>query len=188
MNKVFKKVMAIVAVVALTFSLAACGSSPETKTKLPETFPAFTATDLTGKSVSSDMFKDNAVTVLNLWFTGCEACVQEMPQLEKISKELEAKGGKMVGICTDATDDKMKKEATDILKKSGATYTNLSVDNDSEAGKFLGTVMAYPTTLLVDRQGHIVGDAIVGSIDSQEQIDNLMKRVDEIVAKDGGAK
>jgi cytochrome oxidase Cu insertion factor (SCO1/SenC/PrrC family) len=202
MKTMIKKFAALAAALLMTVSLAACGqSSPADSsgststagtstagTSTPGTFPSFTATDMNGNQVTDQTFKDHPVTVLNLWFTGCTGCVQEMPNLEKISEMLKEKGGQMIGICTDPADTQTKKEAQDILTKNGVTYTNLFVDSSSDAQKYLDSVMAFPTTLLVDRGGNIVGDPVVGSIDTQEQIDDFMKRVDDIVAKDGGNK
>ena len=111
-----------------------------------------------------------------------------MPNLEKISEKLKEKDGQMVGLCLDAADEETKKQALKILNNKGVSYTNLAVDSSSDAQKYLDSITAFPTTLLVDRNGNIIGDAVVGSIDTQKQIDAFMKRVNDIVAKDGGQK
>ncbi len=36
--------------------------------------------------------------------------------------------------------------------------------SDGEAGKFTTNIFAYPTTYVVDRNGNIVGEPIVGAI------------------------
>ena len=180
------KIAAILAAFTLALTLTSCGGN---KSSLPEKFPSFMGKDIsTGNKVSDDVFADSTVTVVNIWFTGCQGCVQEMPQLEKISEALKAKGGKMIGMCLDVTGEESRKQALDILEKKGVTYANLSVDSTSNAQKFLNSIMAFPTTLLVDRDGNIIGKPIVGSVDTQKRIDALMSRVDEIVAKDGDRK
>lgn len=45
-----------------------------------------------------------------------------------------------------------------VLESQGATYRNLSIASDSNAGKYASEIMAFPTTILVDRNGKIVGD------------------------------
>ncbi len=48
--------------------------------------------------------------------------------------------------------------------RRGATYQNVYFASDGEAGKFTTNIFAYPTTYVVDRNGNIVGDPIVGAI------------------------
>ena len=45
-------------------------------------------------------------------------------------------------------------------------------------------IFAFPTTIVVDRNGNIVGDPIQGSLDTQDKIKALQDRIDEVVAKD----
>lgn len=190
MKTTVKKIAAIAAAMVLILSLAACGNTsdkPESGST-PDVFPSFTATDMSGNKVTEQTFKEHSVTVLNIWFTGCAGCVEEMPNLEKISEKLKEKDGQMVGLCLDAADEETKKQALKILNNKGVSYTNLAVDSSSDAQKYLDSITAFPTTLLVDRNGNIIGDAVVGSIDTQKQIDAFMKRVNDIVAKDGGQK
>ena len=67
---------------------------------------SFETTDLDGNSVNSaDLFRDKKVTVINFWATWCPHCVEELPELEKFTKELEAQGCQMIGICEDADTD-----------------------------------------------------------------------------------
>ncbi|MBQ4235421.1 MAG: TlpA family protein disulfide reductase, partial [Treponema sp.] len=39
----------------------------------------FTATDLNGRIVTSEIFEKNKVTMLNIWGTFCGPCIREMP-------------------------------------------------------------------------------------------------------------
>lgn len=181
MNKIIKKLTVLMTLVVLATSLVACGGKKEVAN---EKFPDFTAKDFQGNTVSQDIFKENSVTVVNVWFTGCKACIQEMPQLEKISNDLKAKGVGFVGICVDAEDPSLKAEGEKILKQAGVTYPNLITDHSEAIDKYLNGIVAFPTTLFVDKEGNIVGEPMVGSIDGQKGIDDLNKRVDEILAKE----
>ena len=85
---------------------------------------SFETTDLDGNSVNSaDLFRDKKVTVINFWATWCPHCVEELPELEKWNKELEAQGCQVIGICEDADTDAA--EAKRILGEKGVTYTNI---------------------------------------------------------------
>ena len=68
--------------------------------------------------------------------------------------------------------------------KQGAKYTNLSLDSNSEAGKYATSIMAFPTTIVLDRNGNIIGEPIMGGIDNDESYKQLMKTIDQILAAD----
>ena len=130
-------------------------------------FPAFEGKDLDGNTVkSSELFSKNAVTVVNFWFTTCNPCVGELAELDTLNKELTEKGGALIGVNTFTLDgnETAISEAKDVLAKKGATYQNVYFASDGEAGKFTTNIFAYPTTYVVDRNGNIVGDPIVGAI------------------------
>ena len=167
------------------------GGSTGSKTddsSLPK-FPAFEGKDLDGNTVkSSDLFSGKAVTVVNFWFTTCGPCVGELGDLDALNKELSGKGGALIGInaFTLDGDEAAISDAKDVLTQSGATYQNVYFDSGSEAGKFVESIYAYPTTYVVNRSGRIVGDPIVGAITSKAQADALQAQIDKALAADMG--
>ena len=167
------------------------GGSTGNKTddsSLPK-FPAFEGKDLDGNTVkSSDLFSGNAVTVVNFWFTTCGPCVGELGDLDALNKDLSGKGGALIGInaFTLDGDETAISDAKDVLTQSGATYQNVYFDSGSEAGKFVESIYAYPTTYVVNRSGRIVGDPIVGAITSKTQADALQAQIDKALAADMG--
>lgn len=152
-------------------------------------FPAFEGKDLDGNAVKSDeLFSGNAVTVVNFWFTTCNPCVGELSELDALNKELAEKGGSLIGVNTFTLDgdEAAISEAKDVLAKKGATYQNVYFDSDGEAGKFVENVFAYPTTYVVDRNGNIVGEPIVGAITEKKQAETLQKLIEQALAADVG--
>ena len=152
-------------------------------------FPAFEGKDLDGNPVKSDeLFSGNAVTVVNFWFTTCNPCVGELAELDALNKELAEKGGALIGVNTFTLDgdETAISEAKDVLAKKGATYQNVYFASDGEAGKFTTNIFAYPTTYVVDRNGNIVGDPIVGAITEKKQAETLQKLIDQTLAADKG--
>ena len=152
-------------------------------------FPAFEGKDLDGNTVKSDeLFSGNAVTVVNFWFTTCNPCVGELAELDALNKELAEKGGSLIGVNTFTLDgdEAAISEAKDVLAKKGATYQNVYFDSDGEAGKFTTNIFAYPTTYVVDRNGNIVGEPIVGAITEKKQAETLQKLIDQALAADVG--
>ena len=152
-------------------------------------FPAFEGKDLDGNTVKSDeLFSANAVTVVNFWFTTCNPCVGELAELDALNKELAEKGGSLIGVNTFTLDgdEEAISEAKDVLAKKGATYQNVYFDSDGEAGKFTTNIFAYPTTYVVDRNGNIVGEPIVGAITEKKQAETLQKLIEQALAADVG--
>ena len=152
-------------------------------------FPAFEGKDLDGNTVKSDeLFSANAVTVVNFWFTTCNPCVGELSELDALNKELAEKGGALIGInsFTLDGDEKAIAEAKEVLAKKGATYQNIYFGSGGDAGKFVENVFAYPTTYVVDRNGNIVGEPIVGAITEKNQAETLQKLIDQALAADAG--
>ena len=145
--------------------------------------------DLDGNPVKSDeLFSRNAVTVVNFWFTTCSPCVGELGELDALNKELAEKNGALIGVNSFTLDGNEAEisEAKDVLAKKGATYQNVYFDSDSEAGRFTTGIYAYPTTYVVDRNGNIVGDPIVGAITEKNQAETLQKLIDQAIASDTG--
>ena len=165
------------------------GSTGKTDDSSLPKFPAFEGKDLDGNTVkSSDLFSGNAVTVVNFWFTTCGPCVGELGDLDALNKELSGKGGALIGINAFTLDgnEAAISDAKDVLTQSGATYQNVYFDSGSEAGKFVESIYAYPTTYVVNRSGRIVGDPIVGAITSKAQADALQAQIDKALAADMG--
>ena len=152
-------------------------------------FPSFEGKDLDGNEVKSDeLFSANAVTVVNFWFTTCNPCVGELSELESLHQELTKKGGGVIGInsFTLGGDEAAISEAKSVLSKKGVTYPNVYFPAQGEAGKFVENVFAYPTTYVVDRNGNIVGEPIVGAITEKKQAETLQKLIDQALAADMG--
>ena len=152
-------------------------------------FPSFEGKDLDGNEVKSDeLFSANAVTVVNFWFTTCSPCVGELGDLDALNKELADKGGALIGVnaFTLDGDETAIADAKDVLAKKGATYQNVYFDSRSPAGAFTANIFAFPTTYVVDRNGNIVGEPIVGAITEKNQAETLQSLIDQAIAADAG--
>ena len=183
-----KKTLPIILLLSLILILASCSTCSKNNACCGgsassgnagsdmQSFPAFTGSDLDGGSVSSDIFAENSVTVVNFWFSSCAPCVGELPELNALNEELMEKGGAVIGINTDTlggSSDSIS-EAKKILEKQGALYRNLYFDDASkDAIDFANSITAFPTTYLVDRSGNIIGEPLRGSIDNEASMKML---------------
>ena len=165
---------------------AASESSDNASSKSDEStgvFKGFKGKDLDGNDVDDSLFAKNKVTVVNFWFSGCKPCVGELSKLNELNEKLKEMGGEVVGINTDTLDNNEAgiKESKEILKAQGASYKNLTFDSNSTVGKYAGNIMAFPTTVLVDKDGNIVGEPFMGGIDDQSNYDQLMKQIQSVL-------
>ncbi|CCX86387.1 antioxidant AhpC/TSA family [Clostridium sp. CAG:590] len=153
-------------------------------------FKNFSGKDFDGNAVDGSLFSNNAVTVINFWFNGCKPCVAELSKLNELNDTIQSMGGEVIGINTETFDgdETAIKEASSILESQGAKYRNFSIDSNSDAGKYASDIMAFPTTILVDRNGNIVGDPMLGGIDDQANYDALMKQIQSVIDADSTNK
>ena len=151
-----------------------------------EKFPSFEGMDLEGNPVTSELFKENSVTVVNFWFSSCAPCIAELGELNALNEELRLKGGAVIGINADTIggDESMIMEARRILEKKGVMYQNIYFPVESEAGQLTYSITAFPTTVVVDRNGRMIGEPILGGINNEAQMKALQDLIDETLARD----
>lgn len=161
-------------------------SQPENRPEVESgTTVFFQTTDLDGNKVTSDIFQDHTLTLLNIWGSFCEPCMEEMPDLEAISKEFADKGVAIVGVLGDALDRKGEFDADTVdlaktvLQSKGVTYLNIAM-----CPELLEAVPSdtYPTSVLIDSNGSVVGKAIYGSRDA-DQYRQLIQNALDTLAK-----
>lgn len=139
-----------------------------------EKFPAFTATDLEGNTVTESIFGEKDLTVLNIWGTFCNPCVGEMPELGEWAKEM-PENVQMVGLIIDINGEEDKEHhdmAVDITSNAGAEFTQIIANQDF--APVLKDVLGVPTTMFIDKEGTMVGDPILGA-----DVDGYKKFVEE---------
>ena len=92
----------------------------------------------------------------------------------------------LIGINVDTLDGNADAISTakSLLESKGASYQNIYFPSDSAAGDFAGDIMAFPTTYVIDRSGAIVGEAMLGGIDNEDNMAALQKLIDQALAND----
>lgn len=184
--KIMKAILALAMALLLALGAASALAEGDTMENNSMMFPAFEGMDLDGNPVTSELFKENSVTVVNFWFSTCAPCIAELGELNALNEALKLRGGEVIGINADTIggDEKMIMEAKELLKAKGAMYRNLYFPADSEVGQLTYNIMAFPTTVVVDRNGRMVGEPILGGIDNEAQMKALQAILDETLAKD----
>jgi thiol-disulfide isomerase/thioredoxin len=112
---------------------------------------------LAGQSFTLGQLRGQVV-LLNFWATWCIPCREEIPVLNAMQHELEAKGLKIVGASLEDTAEGVESYQKEVRKFE---YQVLVGGDDAKA-RFGGTPL--PTTYLIDRQGRI-RQKIIGARD-----------------------
>ena len=130
--------------ILLALGLAACKTSQPAQ--IGKQAPDFTIVD-GQKTVSLSQFRGKTV-VLNFWATWCGPCVQEVPSIMALQKQM---GDKIVilAVSTDVDEDAYK----NFTEKRMAGLLTVR-DGDRKSSSLYGT-FAYPETFVIDRDGVI---------------------------------
>lgn len=75
----------ILTMILMTAALCACGFGSSDGT---DSISEFTSYDLEGNEVDSSVFANADITVVNIWGTFCDPCVDEMPAMAEWDAEL----------------------------------------------------------------------------------------------------
>lgn len=150
-----------------------------TQGDLPVTvFGEFTSYTQSGEEITQSVFENADITMVNIWGTFCNPCIEEMPYLGEIAREYEQKGLQVVGIISDVMEPN-DPTAEEIIRLTGADYTHI-VLSETLYNNFLYQLQSIPTTIFVDKNGNWVGDIFVGARDKEQWtaiVEDVLKEV-----------
>ena len=127
---------------------AAAGPTVVKLFKTPENVPAFSMTDVDGRTYTSDGWRGKVVLV-NFWATWCTPCRAEIPDLVKLQDKYRDQLV-IVGVSEDEIPvDEVKRFAAGY----GVNYPIVMVT--PELKKLFRGVAALPTTFVLDREGRL---------------------------------
>ena len=145
------------------------GAVPVMAEEEPEKAAPFVMEDINGEEYTEEIFEDADLTLVNIFATWCGPCISEVPELQKLSEEMEDEGVQVIGIVMDTgnTEEKDEEavETAKLLAEIAETdYPFLIPDPDMMNGRLEG-IQAYPETFFVNKDGEIVGETYVGARD-----------------------
>lgn len=160
-------------------SLQTDGESSSLESEEVKEAITFEAKDMDGNTVSSDIFSESKLTMVNVWATYCNPCLSEMPGLGELAGEYDSKDFQIIGIISDVQEG-VDQEGMDyvsaLIEWTGADYTHLLL-NESVLYALLKDVYAVPTTFFIDENGMIL-DTVVGAMEKsawEEKINGLLE-------------
>lgn len=172
MGKFYKMIFGILLLLALL--LSGCtqsstgegqesGSAPESvgeASAKPSATPiTFEGTGLDGTAISSEIFSQSKLTMINVWATYCNPCLQEMPELGELAAEYNAGEFQIIGIVSDVMEGTDQAQVEGLVQQTGANYPHLLL-NESIYYALLTDVTGVPTTFFIDENGMILGQVI----------------------------
>ena len=136
----------------------------------------FEGRDLEGDPVTSEIFSQSKLTMVNVWATYCNPCLREMPDLGELAVEYDKQRFQIIGIVSDVLEGEDQSLAESLIQQTGADYTHLLL-NESIYNALLTDVSGVPTTFFVDEKGNVL-DVVVGAKEKtvwEEKIDGLLE-------------
>lgn len=97
-----------------------------------------------------DAVRAGKVALVSFWAPWCDSCVAELDALNRLDDRARPSGGVVIGVAVGETPE----SAATFARVHKLHYPQL-VDEDYKLTDALGQ-RRVPTTLVVDRQGHIV--------------------------------
>ena len=196
-----KKIIAILMgmVLALGVSITGCSNGNsnsgqsgeqhlqgETRAELVSDLKAFEAKTLDGNTFTQDDLAKKDVTVMNFWSTMCGPCIDEMPDIARFAKSL-PKNVEMLTVCLDGSED--TELVKQLLKEAGYEGTTL-LSGTGDFKNISDSIQYTPTTIVVDRDGTMIGEALIGGQEDLEKVytemvNNALKAMGKAEITDG---
>lgn len=137
----------------------------------PSEAPAAHFKGANGKRLSLEDFRGRVV-LLNIWATWCGPCRAEMPSLDRLQALHGADGLDVIAVSVDREGAAIVRE---YYQKSGIRNLKLYVDSDR------ATMSAFrpdgiPMSVLIDREGNVVGEMTGAARWDSAEATELVKR------------
>ena len=187
-----KRLWALFRIAALTLGLlAGCGKkevpdqsaesdqSEEGTAAALGSLASFSARTLEGELFTQEDIAAKDVTVVNFWSLTCGPCIAEMPDLAEFSKAL-PDNVQVVTVCLDGSGNEERVE--EVLEWADLGADTL-IAGDGDLQSLCGNLMYTPTTVFVDSEGNLVGDAVIGG---QSDLDEVFLEAVNRVLTAGG--
>ena len=191
MNKQPKKIKLtafFMAVLLLSsVSLTGCGGANQKAddlgTKYGPIFESFSAKDIYGVDQDENLILNARYTLVLIWSTTCNPCIEGMPKMEALYQEYKAIGVNVLGIVVNLQDQEGNPipatiaDAVSIAEVKGVTFPNIMIP--APVMDFIYSEIQYtPTAFFVDQSGTIVGDLVIGEQEYQYWSDAIEKLID----------
>ena len=140
---------AALALMMAAFCFALYTSLHETVVNAGDRAPNFSITADNGKAITAQDY-GGKLLLLNFWATWCPPCIEEIPGLNEMARQLGPKGLVILGVSVDK-DEKVYKQ---FLARNPLAYLTAR-DPEQNINLSYGTIQ-YPESYLIDGNGKVV--------------------------------
>ena len=123
----------------------------------PQPAPAAEFRTAAGKSMTLADFRGRVV-VLNLWTMACVPCQSEIPSFDRLQAMYQGDGLAVLAVSVDSAGGTAVRR---LFQRTGIRNLTPYLDDDAST-RIAFTVHRMPTTLLIDRDGNVVGSLSAG--------------------------
>ncbi len=138
----------------------------------PKPMPEVSFIDSDGRELGLGDFRGKFVLV-NLWATWCGPCRREMPSLDRLQARLSGSDFTVLALSQDRKGVAIVEK---FLAQIGTWNLAIYVDSSARSARRLGAI-GLPTTVLLDRQGQIIGRLIGSAEWDSDEAARLIKSV-----------
>lgn len=110
--------------------------------------PSFSIVTDKGRQISAEDF-GGKVLVLNFWATWCPPCIEEIPSLDAMAKQLAPRGVVVLGVSVDRNAAAYER----FLKQARVSFLTAR-DPEARISSSYGT-FKYPETYVIDSRGRV---------------------------------
>ncbi len=176
LKKIKKSKFILTSLLVLVLALSSCSKEDKgakDDTTSLELAPIFEGKDIFGNEVPMDYYAKNELTMVNLFATTCNPCMNEMPEVMALAEELKDEGFGVLAISSDfGADGNLDPEAEEIMKElfveSKENFKVMYPDFDLTLDVLAKANNTIPYTFFVDKEGKIVGDTYLGAKSGDE--------------------
>ncbi|MCZ4409892.1 TlpA disulfide reductase family protein [Cryomorphaceae bacterium 1068] len=154
-----------------------------------QSVPEFSHYDhLTSEIVTPSIF-DGKTTLLNFWYYGCKACMEEIPALNRLREEWkDDESVQLISLCLDSVlvqNDSifvipLKMKSTENINAVYLDFSFRQIGNSRNIAEAFA-VLAYPTNIIIDRNGKVqkiqVGAQLGDNRELATNFSNAIRRI-----------
>jgi|GEM_PF-972468 len=142
--------------------------------------PDFKLKDRNGKEVSLSSLKGKLV-LLDFWGSWCYPCRSTHPHLRKLYAEYKNKGFEIFGVASErGTPEENYKKWTTALDQDQMTWVNVLAEKGEKDKPSIPnqySVNAYPTKILINKDGLIVKKFVGSGEANAQELDRLVEKL-----------
>jgi cytochrome c biogenesis protein CcmG, thiol:disulfide interchange protein DsbE len=140
---------AVLALMMAAFCVALYTSLHEAIVNAGDKAPDFSIASDNGRTITARDF-GGKLLLLNFWATWCPPCIEEIPGLNEMARQLGPRGLVILGVSVDKDEAAYKQ----FLAKSPLAY--LTARDPSESINLSYGTIQYPESYLIDRNGKVL--------------------------------